>query len=258
LISALAALPRATVPVRLHLHTQRFFCDTPACGQRTFTERVPTVARPYAHTITQVSQAQCDTGLALGGAAGARQLARQGLPGSRQSVLRRVRDYQPTPAPAPRVIDIDDWAYRKGHRYGAIVVYLEQGCPVDLLEDRLAVTVATWLRVHPEVIVVTRDRADAYASGVTQGAPDAVQVADRWPLSSRSCGRRSRWSCASAQSCPGRRRSRRRRVSRPPRLLAPQMLPHVRIPRLSTRRMPLRPLQDRAPTSPGRPVKPSG
>jgi hypothetical protein len=120
--------------------------------------------------------------LALGGAAGARQLTRQGLPGSRQTVLRRVRDYQPVEGPAPRVIGIDDWAKRKGHTYGTIVVDLERGCPVDLLDDRLAETVAAWLRAHPEVTVVARDRADAYASGVTQGAPDAVQVADRWHL----------------------------------------------------------------------------
>ena len=178
----LADLPWATVPVRLQLYVRRFFCDTPSCGRRTFTERVPTVARPYAHTTTRASQAQCDTGLVLGGAAGARQLARQGLPGSRQTVLRRIRAYQPAPGPAPHVIGIDDWAYRKGRRYGTIVVDLEQGGPVDLLEDRLADTVATWLKAHPEVTVVARDRADAYASGVTQGAPDAVQVADRWHL----------------------------------------------------------------------------
>src|SRR5438132_3439236 len=147
-----------------------------ACGRRIFTERVPTVARPYAHTTTRASQAQCDTGLVLGGAAGARQLARQGLPGSRQTVLRRIRAYQPAPGPAPHVIGIDDWAYRKGRRYGTIVVDLEQGGPVDLLEDRLAETVAAWLRAHPEVTVVARDRADAYASGVTQGAPKAAQA----------------------------------------------------------------------------------
>ena len=86
---------------------RRFFCETPSCGRRTFTERVPTVARPYAHTTTRASQAQCDTGLALGGAAGARQLARQGLPGSRQTVLRRVRGCQPASESAPRVIGID-------------------------------------------------------------------------------------------------------------------------------------------------------
>ena len=118
----------------------------------------------------------------LGGAAGARQLARQGLPGSRQTVLRRIRAYQPAAPPAPHVIGIDDWAYRKGRRYGTIVVDLERGCPADLFEERLAETVAVWLRAHPEVTVVARDRADAYASGVTQGAPDAGQVADRWHL----------------------------------------------------------------------------
>ena len=178
----LADLPWATLPVRLSLQVRRFFCDTSSCPRQTFTERVPTVARPYAHTTTRASQAQCDTGLVLGGAAGARQLARQGLPGSRQTVLRRVRAYQPAPGPAPQVIGIDDWAKRKGRTYGTIVVDLERGCPVELLDDRLADTVATWLRAHPEVTVVARDRADAYASGVTQGAPDAVQVADRWHL----------------------------------------------------------------------------
>ncbi len=178
----LADLPWATLPVCLSLQVRRFFCDTPSCGRRTFTERVPTVARPYAHTTTRASQAQCDTGLAQGGAAGARQLARQGLPGSRQTVLRRVRDYQPASQPAPRVIGIDDWAKRKGHTYGTIVVDLDRRCPIDLLEDRTSETVAAWLQAHPEVRVVARDRAEAYASGVTHGAPDAVQVADRWHL----------------------------------------------------------------------------
>ncbi len=104
----LADLPWATLPVCLALQGRRFFCDTPSCRRQTFTERVPTVARPYAHTTIRASQAQCDTGLALGGAAGARQLARQGLPGSRQTVLRRVRGCQPASESAPRVIGIDD------------------------------------------------------------------------------------------------------------------------------------------------------
>src|SRR5206468_12076538 len=142
----------------------------------------PTVARPSAHPTTRASQAQCDTGLAQGGAAGARQLARQGLPGSRQTVLRRVRDYQPASQPSPRVIGIDDWAKRKGHTYGTIVVDLDRRCPIDLLADRTSETVAAWLQAHPEVRVVARDRAEAYASGVTHDAPDAVPVVDRWHL----------------------------------------------------------------------------
>ena len=80
------------------------------------------------------------------------------------------------------MIGIDDWAQRKGRTYGTIVVDLERGCPVDLLPDRSAETVATWLRAHSEVTVVARDRAEAYAAGVTQGVHEAVQVADRWHL----------------------------------------------------------------------------
>ena len=120
--------------------------------------------------------------MALGGAAGARHLARQGVPGSRNTLLRRVRGLSAPEAPPPCAVGIDDWAKRKGHTYGTIVVDLDRHCPVDLLEDRTAETVAAWLQAHPEVTVVARDRAEAYASGVTQGAPEAVQVADRWHL----------------------------------------------------------------------------
>ena len=117
-----------------------------------------------------------------GGAAGARHLARQGVSGSRNTLLRRVRSLPTPAAPRPCAIGIDDWANRKGHTYGTIVVDLDRRCPVDRLEDRTAETVAAWLHAHPEVTLVARDRAEAYASGVTQGAPDAVQVADRWHL----------------------------------------------------------------------------
>jgi transposase len=79
-------------------------------------------------------------------------------------------------------VGIDEWAWRKGHRYGTIVIDLERGCPIDVLEDRLTETVADWFKAHPEVQIVARDRAEAYASGIRQGAPEAVQVADRFHL----------------------------------------------------------------------------
>jgi transposase len=104
------------------------------------------------------------------------------VPGSRHTLLRRVRGLATPAAPRPCAVGIDDWAKRKGQTYGTSVVDLDRRCPVDLLEDRTAETVAAWLQAHPEVTVVARDRAEAYASGVTQGAPDAVQVADRWHL----------------------------------------------------------------------------
>jgi transposase len=77
------------------------------------------------------------------------------------------------------VVGIDEWAWRKGHRYGTIVVDLERGCPIDVLEDRWAETVADWFTAHPEVRVVARDRSGSDAAGMRQGAPEAVQVADR-------------------------------------------------------------------------------
>jgi transposase len=178
----LADLPWAMMPVKLLLHVRRFFCDTSVCGRTTFTERLPAVAPLYARTTTRLRHSQASTGLALGGAAGARQLARQGMPGSRNTVLRRVRGL-PAPAyPPPHVVGIDEWAWRKGHRYGTIVVDLERGCPIDLLEDRLADTVAIWLQAHPQVRVVARDRSGSYEAGIRQGAPEAVQVADRFHL----------------------------------------------------------------------------
>ncbi len=178
----LADLPWATTPVQLHLRVRRFWCETPHCARQTFTERVPQVAPCSARATTRLSTMQTATGLALGGAAGARHLARQGMPGSRNTLLRRVRRLPAPEAPPPRAIGLDDGAKRKGHTSGTIVVDLDRHCPVDLLEDRTAETVAAWLQAHPEVTVVARDRAEAYASGVTQGAPDAVQVADRWHL----------------------------------------------------------------------------
>ncbi len=178
----LADLPWAALSVCMVLNVRRFFCDTSLCGRTTFAERLPTVAPLYARTTTRLRHTQATTGLALGGSAGARQLMRQGMPGSRNTVLRRVRGLPPPAYPPPEVVGIDDWAWRKGHRYGTIVVDLERGCPIDVLEDRLAETVATWLQAHPEVSVVARDRAEAYGAGIRQGAPDATQVADRFHL----------------------------------------------------------------------------
>ena len=157
----LADLPWALMPVALVLHVRRFFCDTAGCGRLTFTERLPTVAPLYARTTTRLRHSQASTGLALGGSSGARRLARQALPGSRNTVLRRVRSLSTPAYPPPHVVGIDDWAWRKGHRYGTIVVDLERGCPIDVLEDRLADTVADWFKAHPEVNVVARDRAES-------------------------------------------------------------------------------------------------
>jgi transposase len=181
-LRTLADLPWATTPIELRLTVRRFFCHTCTCARQTFTERLPTVAPLYARTTTRLATAQAHTGLSLGGAAGARYLTHQGSAVSRNTLLRRVRTLALPEGPEPQVVGIDDWSWRKGHRYGTIVVDLERGCPIDLLEDRAAETVAAWLQSHPAVEVVARDRAEAYGAGIRQGAPDATQVADRFHL----------------------------------------------------------------------------
>ena len=101
---------------------------------------------------------------------------------SPDTLLRRVKRLKNESAPPPRIVGIDDWAWRKGQRYGTIVVDLERGDVIDLLPDRDAETVAAWLKAHPGVEVVSRDRSAAYAQAATEGASQAEQVADRWHL----------------------------------------------------------------------------
>ncbi len=127
----LADLPWATTPIALRFTVRRFFCRTCTCSRQTLTERLPTIAPFYARTTTRLATTQAQTGLSLGGAAGARHLGRQGVPVSRHTLLRRVRSLALPKGPEPEVVGRDDWAWRTGHRYGTIVVDLARGCPID-------------------------------------------------------------------------------------------------------------------------------
>jgi transposase len=168
--------------VRLQVAVRRFVCPQLDCPRRIFAERLPGFAAPWARTTDRLGQAQADIGSSLGGEAGSRLAARMAITTSPDTLLRRVKLLKNEPAEPPRVVGIDDWAWRKGQRYGTIVVDLEQSDVIDLLPDRDADTVAAWLKDHPEVEVVSRDRSAAYAQAATEGASQAEQVADRWHL----------------------------------------------------------------------------
>jgi len=105
-----------------------------------------------------------------------------GMSGSRDTILRLVRRCNQSAISKPRIIGLDDWAYKRRLRYGTLICDLERNQPIDLLPDRSVETVSAWLKKYPSIDIVSRDGSSEYASAIRQGAPQARQVSDRWHL----------------------------------------------------------------------------
>jgi len=180
-VRTLLDLPMGGRSVRLRVSARRFRCDATACPRRIFAERLGPVAL-WARRTARLDALAHHLALALGGRPAAGFAARLMLPLSNNTLLRLLRKRGSPRLTPRRAVGIDDWAWKRNHRYGTLICDLERRRTISLLPDREPATAQAWLAAQPQIEVVTRDRGGAYALAASRALPQAMQVADRWHL----------------------------------------------------------------------------
>lgn len=178
----LADLPVSGKRIKLQVRLRKFFCPIADCPRKVFAQSCHSVCKPYARRLTRADQQIQAIGLQTGAKPGARLCQTIGQPVSASTILRVIRKAPRQVVETPKRLGVDDFAFKKGRNYGTILIDLDEHKPIDLLPDRDGKTLENWLKEHPGIELVTRDRSSVYASAITTACPDAVQVADRWHL----------------------------------------------------------------------------
>jgi transposase len=168
--------------VYLHLTVRRFRCLNPQCPKQTFAEHFPEWLPAYARRTLRLTDVMRQVGFQVSAESGHRILHWLVITTSGDTLLRIVKRTPMVSEAKPRVVGLDDWAIRKGHRYGSILVDQETHRVVELVKGRLSENIQPWFKAHPEVEIVTRDRSADYRHGLNAAAPQAVQIADRFHL----------------------------------------------------------------------------
>ena len=177
-----ADLPCAGRHMTLLLTVRKFFCPDAACPRKIFAEQFPELVQSYARITNRLWDALVALGLATSAQVSERLAPKLGMIVSAPTLLRRLRTVNCPPPISVRILGIDDWAWKKGQTYGTLLVDLELRRPIEVLPDRKKETVEAWLRTHPEIEVVSRDRGGEDAAAARKGAPQAQQVADKFHI----------------------------------------------------------------------------
>ena len=166
----------------LKLLVRKWICPEALCSQHIFAERFPEVVQRYARMTDRLIKALQSTGVLTNGADAAQIASSFGMPTTAKTIIRRVLQLPLPSEGAVHKVGVDEWAWKKGHRYGTILVDLEKRRVVQLLADRSVETSKAWLCKHPEIDLVSRDRGQIFREAATEGAPQAKQVVDRYHL----------------------------------------------------------------------------
>ncbi len=178
----IADLPCGGQRVRLRVQVRKYFCDVTTCARKIFAERLTPFVEPWARVTRRLYQIVQIIGLATGGRLGVRVTDRLGIQTSRRTILRRIMALPSRAVERVSQLGIDDFSFRRGRKFGTILVDLQTHQVIDLLPDRTVETGTSWMQAHPELEIVSRDRGGNYAAAARQGAPQATQIADRFHL----------------------------------------------------------------------------